>query len=181
MSGPDGVSPARFGWVRVGAAGLLFRPITTMDLPFLYQVYAWTRTEELAAVPWSDEQKVAFLTMQFRAQHADYERNYSSADRLVILHGGVPIGRLYVERGEREHSVIDIAFLPEHRGQGFGGALMRDLMDEAGRAGKPLSIYVEKFNPAMRLYRRLGFETIEDKGVYNLMRWNTRTQVNTAS
>lgn len=32
-------------------------------------------------------------------------------------------------------------------------------------------IYVEKFNPAMRLYHRLGFVTEEDKGVYDLMRW----------
>jgi hypothetical protein len=48
---------------------------------------------------------------------------------------------------------------------------MGDLMDEAAAVGKPLTIYVEKFNPAMRLYRRLGFETVEDKGVYDLMRW----------
>jgi ribosomal protein S18 acetylase RimI-like enzyme len=48
---------------------------------------------------------------------------------------------------------------------------MRDLMDEAGSAGKALSIHVEKFNPALRLYRRLGFQTIEDKGVYDRMRW----------
>ena len=26
--------------------------------------------------------------------------------------------------------------------------------------------------PAMRLYRRLGFATEEDKGVYDLMRWS---------
>jgi ribosomal protein S18 acetylase RimI-like enzyme len=181
MSGPDGISPEPFGWMRAAAAGVSFRPVGTADLPFLYQVYASTRTEELAAVPWSDEQKAAFLTMQFRAQHADYERNYSGADRHVILHGDEPIGRLYVDRGEREHSVIDIALLPEHRGQGFGGALMRDLMDEAGRAGKPLSIYVEKFNPAMRLYRRLGFQTVEDKGVYDLMHWSAENQVKTAS
>jgi hypothetical protein len=34
-----------------------------------------------------------------------------------------------------------------------------------------VSIHVEKLNPAMRLYRRLGFVTEEDKGVYDLMRW----------
>jgi ribosomal protein S18 acetylase RimI-like enzyme len=175
MSGPDGVSPAPSGWVRAATAGLSFRPVATADLPFLYQVYASTRAEELAAVPWSDEQKAAFLTMQFRAQHADYERNYSSADRHVILHGDEPVGRLYVDRGEREHSVIDIALLPEHRGRGLGAAIMRDLQDEARSGGKLLTIYVEKFNPAMRLYRRLGFRTIEDKGVYDLMRWTAES------
>ena len=45
-------------------------------------------------------------------------------------------------------------------------------MDEAAACGKDVSIHVEKFNPAMRLYRRLGFTTEEDKGVYDLMRWS---------
>lgn len=164
-------SPAPFGWHRAAAAGLCFRPIADADRPFLYRLYASTRTEELAPVPWPDAQKAAFLTMQFQAQHADYQRNYPAADRLVVTRADEPAGRLYVERGAREHSIIDIAFLPEHRGQGLGTALMRDLMDDAARAGKALSIYVEKFNPALRLYHRLGFQTIEDKGVYDLMRW----------
>jgi len=56
---------------------------------------------------------------------------------------------------------------------GFGGALMRDLLDEAAGAGKAVAIHVEKFNPALRLYRRLGFTTEEDKGVYDLMRWRS--------
>jgi ribosomal protein S18 acetylase RimI-like enzyme len=164
---------APFGWRRAAEAGLSFRPIADADLPFLYQVYASTRLEELAPVPWPDAQKAAFLTMQFRAQHADYQRNYPSADWLVAMRAGHPAGRLYVgRRGECALSVIDIAFLPEHRGQGLGTAVMRDLMDEAGKAGGALSIHVEKFNPAMRLYRRLGFRTVEDKGVYDLMCWS---------
>ena len=180
MSG-DGVTPASSGWSRASAAALSFRPITSADLPFLYRVYASTRTEELAPVPWSEEQKAAFLTMQFRAQHADYQRNYRGADWLVVMRSGETIGRLYLDRDTREHRVIDIALLPEHRGRGRGTAIMRDLQDEAQSAGKPLAIHVEKFNPAMRLYRRLGFQTVEDKGVYDLMRWSAENQVKTAS
>ncbi len=33
-----------------------------------------------------------------------------------------------------------------------------------------MSIHVERYNPAMRLYRRLGFATVEDNGIYDLMR-----------
>lgn len=87
------------------------------------------------------------------------------------MRGGKDIGRLYLERWPSQHRIIDIAFLPTHRGQGLGAALLRDLLDEAAIAGKAVSIHVEKFNPAMRLYRRLGFKTEEDKGVYDLMRW----------
>ncbi len=172
-----------FGWTRAADAGLGFRPIATADLPFLARLYASTRVEELAVVPWNAEQKAAFLDMQFQAQHADYQRKYPDAEWLVAMSAGQDIGRLYLDRGSSQHGIIDIAFLPEHRGHGFGTALLRDLLDEAAAAGKPVSIHVEKFNPAMRLYRRLGFVTEEDKGVYDLMRWTasaSSTQANIA-
>ncbi|HEY0567915.1 MAG TPA: GNAT family N-acetyltransferase, partial [Xanthobacteraceae bacterium] len=100
-------------------------------------------------------------------------RYYPEADWLVTVHRGDNIGRLYIERWPSQNRIIDIALLPEYRGKGLGEALLRDLMDEAAAAGKAVSIHVEKFNPATRLYRRLGFKTAEDKGVYDLMRWTT--------
>jgi ribosomal protein S18 acetylase RimI-like enzyme len=160
-----------FGWLRAADYGLNFRRITAADLPFLARVYASIRAEELAATDWSDQHKAAFLDQQFQAQHAHYQRYYPNADWLVTGHQGRDIGRLYIERWPSQHRIIDIAFLPEHCGKGFGAALLRDLQDEAAAAGKAVSIHVEKLNPAMRLYRRLGFVTEEDKGVYDLMRW----------
>lgn len=159
------------GWARAAEAGLRFRRITDVDLPFLARVYASTRAEELTLAPLTDAQKAAFLDAQFRAQHAHYQKYYPQADWLVTMRGAEDIGRLYIERWPSQHRIIDIAFLPEHCGKGLGAALLRDLMDEATAAGKAVSIHVEKFNPAMRLYRRLGFVTEEDKGVYDLMRW----------
>lgn len=160
-----------FGWARAVDMGMSFRPITNADLPFLAEVYASTRTEELAVTPWTYQEKAAFLQMQFQAQHAHYQQYYPEADWLVTMRGGTDIGRLYIERWPSEHCIIDIAFLPDHRSKGLGEALLRDLLDEAAAAGKAVSIHVEKYNPALRLYRRLGFTTKEDKGVYDLMRW----------
>jgi ribosomal protein S18 acetylase RimI-like enzyme len=168
----DAAAPVPLGWARAAAAGLSFRRITEADLPFLARVYASTRADELAAVTTMTEaQKAAFLDQQFRGQHAHYQKYYPQADWLVTMRGGEDIGRLYIERWPSQHRIIDIAFLPAHRGTGAGEALLRDLMDEAAAAGKDVSIHVEKQNPAMRLYRRLGFEVEEDKGVYDLMRW----------
>ena len=164
--------PVAFGWARAADVGLSFRRLTEIDLPFLARVYASTRAAELAATCWSGEHKTAFVDQQFRAQHAHYQRYYPEADWLVIVRRGDNIGRLYVERWPTQHRIIDIALLPEYRGKGLGEALLRDLMDEAAACGKDVSIHVEKFNPAMRLYRRLGFVTEEDKGVYDLMRWS---------
>jgi ribosomal protein S18 acetylase RimI-like enzyme len=158
-------------WLRAAAAGLAFRPVTEADVPFLFRLYATTRAEELAVVPWSDDEKAAFLEMQARAQHTDYRRNHAGADWLVIERAGEAVGRLYLDRRARAHHVIDIALMPHARNRGLGSALLRDLLDEAAAAGKPVTIYVEKFNPAMRLYQRLGFVAVEDQGVYELMRW----------
>jgi RimJ/RimL family protein N-acetyltransferase len=164
-------SEALLAWARAAAAGLSFRPVEESDLPFLARLYASTRAQELQPVPWTAAQTAAFLQSQFDAQHAHYRQYYPNAEWLVILRGGVPVGRLYLARWQREHRIIDIALLPEECGQGRGGALLRDLLDEAAAVGKAVTIHVEKLNPAMRLYRRLGFVAVEDKGVYDLMRW----------
>ena len=54
------------------------------------------------------------------------------------------------------------------------------VMDRGAVAGKPVTIHVESFNPALRFYQRLGFEHVDTNGVYFLMRW-TPPQVKTAS
>src|SRR3954467_9873691 len=150
---------------------LSLRPITPEDDSFLAGVYASTRMEELAVTGWSDEEKFAFCRSQFDAQSAHYRENYPGASLQVIEDAGVPIGRLYVARWEREIRIMDIALLPEHRGSGIGTKLLRELQEEARSAGKSLTIHVERFNPAMELYQRLGFRQVEDKGVYLLLEW----------
>jgi len=67
---------------------------------------------------------------------------------------------------------MDIALLPEYRGRGVGGALLADLMAEASAGAIPLTIHVERFNRALRLYERLGFVPVADKGVYLLLQWS---------
>jgi ribosomal protein S18 acetylase RimI-like enzyme len=148
-----------------------FRPVVPDDQELLYRIYASTRTEELAPVPWSDEMKESFLRMQFRAQSADYAANYPDAEFLIILLDGEPAGRLYVHRRPDEVRIVDIALLPERRRTGAGGAILRDLQTAAAADGKPLRIHVERFNPALHLYERLGFRRTGDDGVYFLMEW----------
>lgn len=157
---------------RARARGLRFRRIQEADLPFLSRLYGSTRAEELAPLPWSEAEKSAFLDMQFRAQHSHYMAHYPDADWLLVEWRQEPAGRLYLERWPSEIRIIDIALLPEARGQGLGEAMMRDVMTLATRAGLGVGIHVEHNNPAMRLYHRLGFTKREDKGVYHLMRWD---------
>jgi ribosomal protein S18 acetylase RimI-like enzyme len=117
-------------------------------------------------VPWVDAQKAAFLRMQFDAQDAWWREHYAEASFDLILVDGKPAGRFYVHRGETEIRIVDIALLPEHRGNNVGSSLLGKLLAEADAAGKSVTIHVERMNPALRLYERLGFALAEDKGVY---------------
>ncbi|MBC8162712.1 MAG: GNAT family N-acetyltransferase [Roseiflexaceae bacterium] len=145
------------------------RPITPADEPALLEIYASTRAEELAQVDWSAEQKQPFVAQQFAAQHAHYQQYYPGAAFLLIEVDGVTAGRLYLAHWPRELRIIDISLLPEQRNQGLGSAFLRAILAEGARLGLPVSIHVERFNPALRLYQRLGFAIREDKGVYLLM------------
>ena|SRR5450432_3036920 len=147
------------------------RPIGAADSEFLFRVYASTRTEELAPVPWSPEQKEAFLRQQFHAQTVDWNKNYPAADFSIVEVDDAPAGRLYVDRGKDEIRLVDIALLPEHRRSGVGTGLIGRLLAEARTLGVPVTIHVEIFNPARVLYERLGFVAREERGVYLLMEW----------
>ncbi len=165
-----------------------FRAITEDDMAFLSKLYRSTREAELAEVTWSEAEKQVFCDMQFEAQHKHYQQYYPDAQWLVIKRHGTPIGRLYLERWPREHRIIDIALSPAVRGQGIGGALLQDLQESAiADEARGIGVHVEKANPAMSLYRRLGFTTIEEKGIYDLLFWTppspaaAQNQVKTAS
>ena len=141
------------------------------DLEFLRELYASTRAQEMAMTGWSRAEQDNFLRMQFDAQHKFYSEQFPDAAFDVIEKDGASIGRLYLDRRLDEIRIIDIALMPNNRGAGIGGALMQAILDEAGAVDKAVRIHVERNNPAMRLYNRLGFRQIEDQGVYWLMEW----------
>jgi ribosomal protein S18 acetylase RimI-like enzyme len=107
--------------------------------------------------------------MQFAAQDASYRGTFPAARFDLIVNGAEVLGRLYVDRGEQAWTVLDIALLPQHQRKGMGTRLLRQLLAEAVTAGKPVRLHVEQANPARRLYQRLGFEQIEDQGIYLLL------------
>jgi ribosomal protein S18 acetylase RimI-like enzyme len=148
------------------------RPLADADESFALSVYASTREEELAPMPWTDEQKDAFIAMQFAAQSAHYAQHYTGLSSDVVLVDGEPAGRLLVARWREEIRIVDIALLPAFRGRGAGSALLAELMDEAIEMAKRLSIHVERENPALRLYQRLGFRPVGETGVYLRMEWD---------
>lgn len=146
------------------------RPVTEPDGEFLLSVFASTRADELALVPWTQAQKDAFLRMQFAAQTSHYAQHYAAGATFeVVLVDGEPAGRLIVHRGPREVRIVDIALLPHFRGKGVGTRLLSPILAEADAKGLAVSIYVEFNNPALRLYTRLGFVKVGEHGLSLLM------------
>ena len=148
------------------------RPVTGDDQEFLLSVYAGTREQELAQVQWEAGQKEAFVRWQFEMQQKEYQTRFPDARYDVILVDGVPAGRIWVGADEKQIRLLDIAVMAQFQNRGVGTVLLRQLMDEATRANKPLRHMVFVLNDnAHRFYERLGFTVIEDLGGYKHMEW----------
>ena len=147
------------------------RPVREDDEALLLEIYAGTRADEMALVPWDTAQKQAFLQMQLSAQRDHYRSYFPAARHDLILVGDQPVGRLYVDRRASEIRILDFTILPERRGRGIGTLVIQDLMKEAVEKNTSLSIYVESFNRSLGLFQRLGFAKMDENGASWLMVW----------
>ena len=112
------------------------------------------------------------MAHQFHAQTVSYQAEFPKARFDIIELTGRPIGRIVVNRPGTVLHIVDQAIVPELRGRGIGSAIMRALMDEAAAAHMPVRLKVaSESDPAMRLYRRLGFVPIETVPLYIELEW----------
>jgi RimJ/RimL family protein N-acetyltransferase len=157
------------------ASSVAYRPVGADDGVFLLDLYAGTRGDEMALVPWTEEQQRAFVKMQYAAQQEHYREKYPVASHEIILSNGRPVGHRYVARLEREIRIVDITVIASERNRGIGTFSLRELLDEAKEAGTVVTIYVETFNPSLHLFERLGFRQIAEHGAHLLMEWAPTT------
>ena len=143
------------------------REATPEDEPFLLEVYASTRREELAGLDWDENQKQTFIKMQFLMR----ERSYPRVDNKIVVVDGRSAGRILVDRNEKRITLIDIALLSDYHNRGIGSRLIGDLLKEATEGNKSVRLHVLQMSPAARLYERLGFRRANGDGVYVEMIW----------
>ena len=147
------------------------RPVEEADNLFIVSVYRSTREMELSYTNWPEIQKQAFISMQLAAQHAAYKKVFPGAQFQVIEFKKKEAGRFYTWENELEIRLIDITLLPAFRGKGIGTKLLRMLVDKANLENKKVSLHVEADNPALNLYRRMGFVFIKNNGRHLYMEW----------
>lgn len=141
------------------------------DRQFLLDLYAETRSAELAVTGWTDDQRRHFITMQFDAQDTDYRMRHPSASFDVVLLHGDPIGRLYVDRRLDTVHLIDITISAALQRRGIGTALLVQLQDEARATARSITLFADVSNPARAWYERLGFAAVRLQGVHVFMSW----------
>lgn len=149
---------------------LRLRPASESDIAFLRTVFESIRAQEFAQTGWSRERITALLAEQFSMQYAYYRQHYPHGRFDVVMLGETAIGRLYHYWEGAEARLIDIALLPAYRRAGIGGRLIRAFVSQAAARAMAAVLYVEVDNPVQALYRRLGFETVGENGVYLQMR-----------
>lgn len=147
-------------------------PITHSDELFLFALYSTTRQAELANVPWNEEQKQAFLKMQFQAQNQHYTTKFPNASFLLLSIDDQPVGRLYTAEFEDEIRILDLTLAPDFRNKKIGSQLLEEILQDAQSKNKSVQIYLEDFNQAKNLFSRLGFEVAAEEGFYQLWRWS---------
>src|SRR5213075_2413637 len=87
------------------------RSATPDDEGFLLRLFGSTRIDEFKFL--ADANQIdALIRMQFNLQRQQYEAGYPGAEHNIILHDGQPIGRIFVDEGEREIALVDVALMP---------------------------------------------------------------------
>ena len=106
-------------------------------------------------------------------QIAHYAKGFGRAGDIGLVAetvDGVSIGAAWVRRYSSHDPAfgyvdddtpeLSIAVVPEHRGTGLGTQLLVQLLAQVPRC----CLSVDRRNPALRLYERLGFETVSRSG-----------------
>jgi ribosomal protein S18 acetylase RimI-like enzyme len=147
------------------------RPATTLDDDFLLALYASTR-DDLDVLGWADEQRSAFCAAQCAVRRDAYRSAYPAGRDEIVEVNGVAVGRLLVDTTGDTVSVVDVALVPDARGQGIGSRLLGEVLEGARAEDRRVALYVLGSNPALRLYERLGFEVLGAQGLHLEMEWS---------
>lgn len=134
------------------------------DTEWLYALHTLTLRPswEAAGEAWDPLQQRQFFDAGQRDQ----------SPQIIVSSAGHDIGCLKIARRRSELFLKVLTLLPACQRQGFGTAVMNDLLAEAARAGRPVRLQVLRDNPAQRFYERLGFRAVGTTPTHVLMDWN---------
>jgi len=129
------------------------------------------------AIYFADESKRLPKSIVHEPHLAKYIENFGRRGdfAFVLLDENVLVGAIWARlfaKSEKSYGFVDeetpefsIAIREQLRNRGFGKQLLQRLFEKLKSQGfEKISLSVDKLNPAVRLYLRLGFEIIAEKG-----------------
>jgi GNAT superfamily N-acetyltransferase len=96
------------------------------------------------------------------AQAASFSEEWAPTQVRIISFGGSDVGWLQSDMRDDGLFVAQLFADGPFQGRGIGTEVMNQLIGEAAALNQPVSLAVVKINPAIRLYRRLGFRTTHE-------------------
>lgn len=129
------------------------RPAMAGDRAFVQAVYFETQR-------WLIEQLFGWRGED--VELAKFDQFYRQDETSIISSEGRDVGWMAIARIDGAVELDGIYIASEHQRRGLGTALIRGVMLQARLDGKPLRLSTAKINPARELYRRLGFDEVEE-------------------
>lgn len=139
---------------------LHLRPATESDIDFLLALRDKTMRQYL--------QEAGMATSR-----EEYEKRirfeFSSAQ--IMEFDGTPMGLFKVRYDAKQNCwhIIQIQIDPHYQGLRIGSRLIGDVISKAWETGATVKLSVIRTNPAKRLYQRLGFKVVGNRGAELLM------------
>jgi GNAT superfamily N-acetyltransferase len=137
------------------APGLATRLETDADRAFLQSLF-------IACSPMRTLLPASLLEQQAAMQIESHNSAHPAAMRCIIANTDGDIGRIMVDWGSAHSHGVDIAVFPDARASNAGMAMLRSWIDTADSLCLSCSLDVLTTNPARHIYRRLGFQGIDD-------------------
>jgi ribosomal protein S18 acetylase RimI-like enzyme len=138
------------------------RPAASTDYDFLYQLKVACLKEYVEATWGWDEED----------QQLRFADRFDPAAIKIIVANGQDIGQLVLEDTGEELYLAGLYIDPAWQNKGLGRGIIQDVIAEANKAGRIVSLQVLRVNPAKRLYERLGFEVVGKTATHYQMRYS---------
>lgn len=139
---------------------ITLRPALSADYSFALGLYVQTiKPLATAWMAWMDHE-----------QEAQFASLWRPKDTRIIVLDGQEIGWVEFRQTEDEVFLKQFYISPEHQRRGIGSQVLRLLLEERRGVAKSMALFVLKNNPALRFYRRHGFDVVRETPTRFVMR-----------
>lgn len=149
------------------------RQATCEDEPFLWLMLCYAAHMDEQRLDMSAARNAPMIAKYLEGWGRPGDLGFVAVDSM----SNQPLGAAWLReftRADPGHGFIEesipelaIAVLPSHTGRGIGTALLRELLATASQKYRGVSLSVRESNPAVRLYKRLGFRKVPEREMVN--------------